>query len=355
MDWFKNPKMLNAAAPAYSGPIDICWSIATGDDACKHRADGKNLYSADETGRVKWTACAQQAIEIGVQCSDFESRDIVVFIWTLPWGVATFRKGSSGLATGRAKLDAKEASYVGKATLGTLYERECHFEIEIIDSPLMYTIRMLRGNVSIPAVQEMNQLNAEARADRDFIEILDQVGEGKPLLERLQYSMLSSAATIDIASIYVKARSIMVTLGAPVEDSLWVAGVAKFSSVTHDYGSEAGRFDLKPRLSSLWGEIHRISNDAKPYYYDFWSNFHYGVVGAAAGFTHDELNDIAGWDPRGDSKADRAATAAGSTFYNSEFKVKGNDVGDNFAMAYIKGVLEGADREIFLAPPKGKH
>ncbi|MGI0117901.1 polymorphic toxin type 44 domain-containing protein [Zooshikella sp. RANM57] len=50
-----------------------------------------------------------------------------------------------------------------------------------------------------------------------------------------------------------------------------------------------GEWDHKPRIRNVWGATNRLGNSKDVYYYDMWSNFHYGFVGKIAGFDRDML------------------------------------------------------------------
>ncbi|PSQ96788.1 MAG: hypothetical protein BRD55_05810 [Bacteroidetes bacterium SW_9_63_38] len=50
-----------------------------------------------------------------------------------------------------------------------------------------------------------------------------------------------------------------------------------------------GIWDFKPVLADAWGQWNRLTNSPAVYYYDIWSNLHYGYVGRAAGFSKKEL------------------------------------------------------------------
>jgi LysM repeat protein len=50
-------------------------------------------------------------------------------------------------------------------------------------------------------------------------------------------------------------------------------------------------WDHKPRISPIWGAYTRLGNSDDVYFYDIYSNIHYGYVGRAAGFTLQELWD----------------------------------------------------------------
>lgn len=81
-----------------------------------------------------------------------------------------------------------------------------------------------------------------------------------------------------------------------------------------------GDWDHKPILRPIWGARNRLGNSDHVYFYDVYSNFHYGYVGRAAGFTKAEL--IAGADRQqqvdhgeGDDTTDVDSIVAGFDAY----------------------------------------
>ncbi len=77
-----------------------------------------------------------------------------------------------------------------------------------------------------------------------------------------------------------------------------------------------GTWDHKVQISPVWGNWNRLGEKTEVYYYDTWSNIHYGYVGTAAGFSPDALyrgadaqqHADAGED---DEKPDKAAIREG--------------------------------------------
>lgn len=87
------------------------------------------------------------------------------------------------------------------------------------------------------------------------------------------------------------------------------------------YSLGTGEWDFKPVIYDAWGTDNRLGNSAAVYKYDIWANLHYGYVGAAAGFSKDELNWGANVQQQADSKSedstrDQEAIEAGVALYD---------------------------------------
>ncbi|ACB23165.1 polymorphic toxin type 44 domain-containing protein [Methylobacterium radiotolerans] len=70
---------------------------------------------------------------------------------------------------------------------------------------------------------------------------------------------------------------------------------------------KGGQWDHKPKIGPIWGEFNRLGNSGYRYYYDIWSNIHFGYISAKAGFTLAEVKqgaDKAQWIDTGSSNGD---------------------------------------------------
>lgn len=60
------------------------------------------------------------------------------------------------------------------------------------------------------------------------------------------------------------------------------------------FGGVGGQWDHKPIINPIWGARHRFGNSGLVYYYDSWSNIHFGYVAAKAGFPLSYVLNAAG-------------------------------------------------------------
>ncbi|EYE99977.1 polymorphic toxin type 44 domain-containing protein [Chondromyces apiculatus] len=256
-----------AKPPTYPDPITIKCAVFWDSEAVRHADDGCNSYAVTSTHEFAWNRQAEQIAEFPITEAEYASPHVTVFIWADPPATATFRY-TARYAVGRLKLKTADIKNKGAPARSTTYGREILFEVDVLESPLFYLITLLHQNETHPAVLDM-QAWPPAKSDE-----------------------------------------VMTTLGFPAErkndwGGLWAAGT------DGSYLENMSEFDLKPLFSPTWGERNRIENNERVYFYDVWSNIHYGYIGNTAGFTAERLNGLAGNDPRGDSAADQAATRLG--------------------------------------------
>jgi len=89
-------------------------------------------------------------------------------------------------------------------------------------------------------------------------------------------------------------------------------------NAARNFRQEGGMWDHKPHIYRVWGTDNRLGNHPLAYYYDIWSNMHYGFIGIKAGFSQEHLLEGANkaqiFDNAGateDDPADREAMLEG--------------------------------------------
>jgi hypothetical protein len=144
---------------------------------------------------------------------------------------------------------------------------------------LGYIVGEMKKNASLDAVKKIRELN-----ESDYYEEMLRELKDHNILWQLLFSqsMLENAWKADLA--------------AKVEANV------KWACLVADARASAigcGMWDHKPTIRSRWGvsqliDFAPIGKDEKiNFYYDIWSNIHYGYVGRAAGFTEKQLVDAA--------------------------------------------------------------
>lgn len=94
------------------------------------------------------------------------------------------------------------------------------------------------------------------------------------------------------------------------------------------YFGGGGEWDHKPKIRRVWGARNRLGNTNIDYYYDIWSNIHYGYVGGAAAFSLNELLEGASVQQKFDSgSADEAADGNAISEGFALYGVKPNGIG----------------------------
>ncbi len=85
-----------------------------------------------------------------------------------------------------------------------------------------------------------------------------------------------------------------------------------------------GEWDHKPRIRPVWGAFNRLGNSGDIWFYDIWSNIHYGYVGRAAGLPLEVLTSGAGRAQAVDSGS--SETETGDDLVDTEGVVAGYDL-----------------------------
>ncbi|MEZ4300789.1 MAG: polymorphic toxin type 44 domain-containing protein [Polyangiaceae bacterium] len=250
--------------------IALFWNA----DAETHANDAKNKYVVQGARVLPWDKSDEQILEVPITEAEYNSDKVTVFIFSGPPASATFRKPGDTLAVGRLKLTQADIKNKGTPQRSTTRcDREILFEVEIVEAPLFYMIQLMHQNLSHPAVDDMRHWPPAKREE------------------------------------------VMTTLGFPAELRDGFMGRAYALTTDGSYLENMSEFDLKPLFSPHWGTRNRIENNERAYYYDVWSNMHYGFIGNASGLSAEQLNGLAGMDPRGDSPADQRATTFGWQLY----------------------------------------
>ncbi len=110
-----------------------------------------------------------------------------------------------------------------------------------------------------------------------------------------------------------------------------------------------GDWDHKPIIAQRFhprnptGQQHWHLYDTTLYYYDVWSNIHYGYVGKAAGFSDAVLLDGAGLEQIGStlmrlSRPQRDSTSSGLRAWDDPHDRAGIEIGINLYRSYSTGL-----------------
>ena len=113
--------------------------------------------------------------------------------------------------------------------------------------------------------------------------IVDEMNWNKKHKDVIDYALWNERANIPFLGSYFK----NMTNEAFARKVHTNEGVKGFAADIRFLGG--GEWYHKGIIGDIWGEHNRFGNSGKSYFYDIYSNMHYGYVGHAAGFTIDEL------------------------------------------------------------------
>ena len=238
---------------------------------------------------------------------------------------------------------------------------------QLNDAELEEQIEIVRDQLP-----SLNSGSPEFETASSNLQILEQEvyipeAEIRPIIEYILEEMLNNAASADVQRMH-ELNSVTMKgciqewqdlpllgqlLGGPEECAGRVFASKSGAMVVWATNvRQGGSWDHKPHIGPTWGYWHRIGE--YDYYYDIWSNIHYGYVGTAAGFSESALLDGAGAEQIGstlarfqlprasedveglrafDDPSDRASISigirlyeTGATFQSILIAVLGNDV-----------------------------
>lgn len=180
-----------------------------------------------------------------------------------------------------------------------------------------YIAGEMNRNIHDPVVLEMKQLIH-----------YDPVAEAKKFASLPAFARLNGPPNF---SLIAKAHKVAAT-------AIWTKKVAQNQA-----------WDHKPTLQTMYNNVvwHKQGNYA--YFYDIWSNIHYGYIGSAAGFSENLLLDGAGLEQIG---SDLYRQAQDSENFHGPYKTDGieglrawDDVSDRISI--------GIGMELYKENPKG--
>lgn len=219
-----------------------------------------------------------------------------VFIWSKRYGSAAFVtrdafKSADESAKGRLRIKrnkfTKEIGYKPKtkSTADTqLYNLVVNFGI--LKSVLIYTIEEIDRNLNSENFREIKKVNEEIVEIEDRIDAIIYTDKYlKNLVDESKFTDNSRNITIKDIDGFKTQQDKKIFLA----EMLWARKVHKnegLEGMLEDLVFlDGGEWDHKPIIRRVWGAKNRLGNDDDIYYYDLWSNLHFGYVGRRVGFT----------------------------------------------------------------------
>lgn len=214
-------------------------------------------------------------------------------LWALPYGHAAFHgvEESSKFGIGRINYVLQPIGPPPERAITTT---------RVMDSVLGYTVAEMNRNKTAEMVTACHTLNTDAAAL-----------EEEAARTRATWGPLSPTALAQEAMAKTKRGE----------------ALARF----YLYLRTGGDWDLKVHIGPIWGQVNRLGDTEDTYYYDVWSNIHFGYVGRAAGFTLATLNLGSNVENvkdhgQGDDAADTTSTAEGFDLYREGRDVTIDDI-----------------------------
>ncbi|KPF42021.1 hypothetical protein IP76_18765 [Rhizobium sp. AAP43] len=229
---------------------------------------------AEHSGNVQHKLSGQR-FDFLISEAEFKATNFEVVVWVEEPGYATLRHASAheGIAVGRVHL---EPIHVEKAGLSAPPPNS-----RPGDEQLICRISLV-ASVADYMATEMNT-NGNSDDVRNMSKYLKM--EGSWLTGG--YPVAGNAA------------SMIFGCRTHSNEGNWAD---HFQDLVFCGGREGGQWDHKPILRPVWGAQHRLGNSGYVYYYDVWSNIHYGYIAAKAGFSLNHVLDGAAGAQQLDNK-----------------------------------------------------
>ncbi|MDI1476393.1 polymorphic toxin type 44 domain-containing protein [Polyangium sp. y55x31] len=246
-------------------------------------------------------------------------------IWAEPYGYAALLDGRNGTsALGRLTFEQPALAY----------NKPTHLvcDVHVLASVVAFIVDEMNRNKKHPDVTACRRdLQEAARIEKEFEVTRRQmdklVAEGHPWAAKA-VAMGAVQPLTNAAALRDDAKR---RFGKKVHTN---AGFTGFLMDVYFIGG--GEWDHKPIIEPTWGAKNRLGNSEQYYFYDLWSNIHYGYVGRAAGFSANVLHEGANWQQMADSgtkdeNVDYASVQAGFDLY-----VEGKDVTVEEVLAILR-------------------
>ncbi|AKT37535.1 polymorphic toxin type 44 domain-containing protein [Chondromyces crocatus] len=223
-----------------------------------------------------------------------------VYVWAEPYGYAALRiREANELAKGRIAVPREKLRH---EQVGSKTRLICEFDV--LDSVPGYIASEMQKNLNDPDVGRIrNHLNtARQQVQGDTFGRLDGFAAAG-----------ETAQGLGIFGNRVRA------------DEGWInSGMDLIAGDVNDW-------DHKPRIRPVWGTDNRIGNKPVVYYYDVWSNLHYGYIANAATIPKHTAQGGSSFanifdSGRLDENADSSAVSAGHDLYGTNPAANIDDV-----------------------------
>lgn len=249
--------------------------------------------------------------------AEFEASSYDLFVWAEPYAVAAFSSSgvSDDLALGRLKLGRSHEDYRGVApgpvpATPSVTEGEDEVivhEVFLANSVVQFIVDEINTNSQADDVEE----NAD-----DIQRVRDAIAEERENPSPPPFFPWSDTVLEDLQEqLEEEINEARNRLGYRTHKNEGWQGVAQ-----DIYFGGGGEWDHKPIIRPVWGALNRLGNAHEVYFYDGWSNIHFGYIGRRFGLSLNLILkgagqaqevDNPGDGTEGDDPADAQAIRAG--------------------------------------------
>jgi Bacterial toxin 44 len=259
---------------------------------------------AEKSSAKTLAKSGQQQFDFELSEAEYNSGGFKLYFWVEPYGRAALRKG--GLALGRLKLGpsgCKKGGLPNRPPNAMDGDEQIVCEFELVQSVMNFIADEMNTNGKSTDVTKMADLNNKSSETEPGLlwgtknKYPNAGGEASNLLGCRVHSNAS--------------------------DSTYEQLNTTLQGIRFCKNGWGGEWDHKPRIRPVWGAQNRLGNKGFVYFYDIWSNMHYGYIGAKGGFSLTTLlngagkaqvadNATVGGDPPADVEAIKEGYTLGS-------------------------------------------
>jgi len=207
---------------------------------------------------------------------EFNADNFALYIWGEPYGYVALRHvvARETLAVGRLELKPQHCTKGGlpKPPRNALPgDEQILCEFEAVQSVVNFIVDEMNNNAKGPEMKKLLTMD-EDRLRR--IQLLNSFPSAYPVSKLANYFPLQDAKMYLACLTHSKK-------GDPRDLMQDIAFCLP--------GQNGGIWDHKPIIAPIWGEKNRLGNRGFAYFYDIWSNIHFGYIGAKAKISEDDL------------------------------------------------------------------
>lgn len=267
--WLVLALIAHPSRPVSHGePISVCaYFDEAPDDDSDLQTQGRQVVVPTE--RTHWLATPGPArIWLPISAEEYAAGSYDLYTWIEPYaaGALAVPGSNDGLALGRLKLGRGQESYRGPVSgVGLPHPGAADDDLAILhrlqlaDSVVQFIVNEMNTNAAQPDVTGNAADLARARRD------LEEAGNW---FTRWHYSEALEGET----------RQAENALGHRTHKN---EGWQGFLQDVYFLGG--GEWDHKPVIRPVWGALNRLGNRHAVYFYDGWSNIHFGFIAARMG------------------------------------------------------------------------
>lgn len=264
--------------------VKIYFDEAPGDRS--DQTSGVGVSADQYTVPSEHSHILRRARPITIWCAiseaEYNSASYDLFVWAEPYSVAAFSSDgvSDDLALGRLKLQKSHEDYRGgapgpvtpTASVDPAKDKVILHRVKLANSVVQFLVDEINTNSQAPDVTENREDIERAREAVEHEQAnptpLPPAYYG-PSIEDILQSILDRE--INQARRALGHRTHKNEDWQGVLQDVWFFG--------------GGEWDHKPIIRPVWGALNRLGNAHEVYFYDGWSNIHFGYVGRKFGLS----------------------------------------------------------------------